>query len=68
MGESGCGKSTVALASCAISGGPGRIVGGRILFEGQDVAAMDEARAARDCGAAAIAMVYQDPMASLNPS
>ncbi|HXJ77200.1 MAG TPA: ABC transporter ATP-binding protein [Candidatus Methylomirabilis sp.] len=66
VGESGCGKSTVALAIVRYLGRNGRLVGGRILFEGKDVAAMgvSELRLVRG---RRIAMVYQDPMASLNP-
>src|SRR5947209_6843053 len=66
VGESGCGKSTVALAIVRYLGRAGRIVSGRILFEGRDVAGLtpDELRAMRG---RRIAMVYQDPMASLNP-
>src|SRR5437870_6817683 len=66
VGESGCGKSTVALGIVRYLGRAGRIMGGRIVFEGRDVAAMtvSELRAMRG---RRIAMVYQDPMASLNP-
>ena len=66
VGESGCGKSTVALAIVRYLGGAGRITGGRILFEGRDVAGLSqgELRAMRG---RRVAMVYQDPMASLNP-
>jgi peptide/nickel transport system ATP-binding protein len=66
VGESGCGKSTVALATVRYLGRAGRITGGRILFEGRDVAGLSqgELRAMRG---RRVAMVYQDPMASLNP-
>ena len=66
VGESGCGKSTVALAIVRYLGRAGRVVGGRILFEGRDLAALDE-DALRAIRGRRIAMVYQDPMASLNP-
>jgi peptide/nickel transport system ATP-binding protein len=66
VGESGCGKSTVALSIVRYLGRAGRIVGGRILFEGRDLATLDAA-ALRDLRGRRIAMVYQDPMASLNP-
>jgi peptide/nickel transport system ATP-binding protein len=66
VGESGCGKSTVALAIVRYLGRAGRVVGGRILFEGRDVAAMTEGEL-RAMRGRRIAMVYQDPMASLNP-
>jgi peptide/nickel transport system ATP-binding protein len=66
VGESGCGKSTVAFAIMNYLGGAGRLTGGRILFEGHDTARMsaEELRAIRG---SRMAMVYQDPMSSLNP-
>jgi len=66
VGESGCGKSTVALAIVRYLGRAGRIVGGRIVFEGRDIAAMTEGEL-RAMRGRRVAMVYQDPMASLNP-
>ena len=66
VGESGCGKSTVALAIMSYLGRAGRVTGGRILFEGRDLAAMSEDELRRIRGKR-IAMVYQDPMSSLNP-
>jgi peptide/nickel transport system ATP-binding protein len=67
VGESGCGKSTIALAIMQYLGRAGRVVGGRILFGGRDLLSMkgSELRAIRG---GAIAMIYQEPMASLNPS
>ncbi len=67
VGESGCGKSTVALAIMQYMGKNGRIVGGEISFQGRDMRTMseEELRAIRG---SAISMVYQEPMASLNPS
>ena len=67
VGESGCGKSTVALAIMQYLGGNGAIMGGEILFEGRDMRTMREEELRRIRGSA-IAMVYQEPMASLNPS
>jgi peptide/nickel transport system ATP-binding protein len=67
VGESGCGKSTVALAIMRYLGSAGRIVAGRILFQGRDMAAMGREELRRIRGAE-IAMIYQEPMASLNPS
>jgi peptide/nickel transport system ATP-binding protein len=66
VGESGCGKSTVAFAIMKYLGGAGRLTGGRILFEGRDIARMspEELRGIRG---GKISMVYQDPMSSLNP-
>ena len=66
VGESGCGKSTVALAIVRYLGRSGRIVGGNIRFEGRDLTTLDEA-GLRAIRGRRIAMVYQDPMASLNP-
>lgn len=67
VGESGCGKSTVALAVMRDLGVNGRIVGGRMLFKGRDLTTMgpDELRKLRG---SEIAMIYQEPMASLNPA
>jgi peptide/nickel transport system ATP-binding protein len=66
VGESGCGKSTVALAIMRYLGPAGRILGGRILFEGRDLATLGDADLCRIRGRR-VAMIYQDPMASLNP-
>ncbi len=66
VGESGCGKSTVALSIVRYLGRAGRLVAGRIRFEGRDLAALGDAELRRVRGRR-IAMVYQDPMASLNP-
>ncbi len=67
VGESGCGKSTVALGVMQDLGVNGRIVGGSIKFKGRDLNTMDadELRAIRGNE---IAMIYQEPMASLNPA
>lgn len=67
VGESGCGKSTVALAVMRDLGRTGRITGGRLLFKGRDLAAMDD-RELRAIRGREIAMIYQEPMASLNPA
>ncbi|WP_374385180.1 dipeptide ABC transporter ATP-binding protein [Dongia sp.] len=66
VGESGCGKSTVAFAIMKYLGGAGRVTGGEILFEGRDMTKMTEAEL-RDIRGSRMAMVYQDPMSSLNP-
>jgi len=66
VGESGCGKSTVALSIVRYLGRAGRVVAGRIRFEGRDLAALSDAELRRVRGRR-IAMVYQDPVASLNP-
>ncbi|UCH73266.1 MAG: ABC transporter ATP-binding protein [Rhodospirillales bacterium] len=67
VGESGCGKSTVALGIMRDLGVNGRIVGGTIRFRGQDMNEMSEAELRKIRGSA-ISMVYQEPMASLNPA
>jgi peptide/nickel transport system ATP-binding protein len=67
VGESGCGKSTIALAIMRHLGNSGRIVSGEIFFQGRDMLRMGAEELRRTRGAA-IAMVYQEPMASLNPS
>lgn len=67
VGESGCGKSTVALGIMRDLGNNGRIVGGTIKFRGEDLTNMPEPELRKIRGSA-IAMVYQEPMASLNPA
>ena len=67
VGESGCGKSTVALAVMRDLGKNGRIVGGSIKFKGRDLTTMSEEEL-RDIRGSEIAMIYQEPMASLNPA
>ncbi|GBD19222.1 MAG: ABC transporter ATP-binding protein [Thermomicrobium sp.] len=67
VGESGCGKSITALSIMRlIPSPPGKIVSGEILFEGEDILKMsdDEVRSIRG---RKIAMIFQDPMTSLNP-
>ncbi|MFC4668489.1 dipeptide ABC transporter ATP-binding protein [Seohaeicola nanhaiensis] len=67
VGESGCGKSTVALGVMRDLGKNGRIVGGSIKFKGRDLGEMSEAELRKIRGNE-IAMIYQEPMASLNPA
>lgn len=67
VGESGCGKSTVALAVMRDLGKNGRITGGRILFKGRDLTTMNDEEL-RQIRGSEIAMIYQEPMASLNPA
>ena len=67
VGESGCGKSTVALGVMQDLGVNGHIVGGQIKFKGQDLSMMS-AEELRDIRGNEIAMIYQEPMASLNPA
>ena len=67
VGESGCGKSTVALAVMRDLGKNGRITGGTIKFKGRDLTTMGEEEL-RQIRGSQIAMIYQEPMASLNPA
>jgi peptide/nickel transport system ATP-binding protein len=67
VGESGCGKSVTALSIMGlIPQPPGKIVGGEILFEGTDLTALD-AESLRLLRGNQIAMIFQEPMTSLNP-
>jgi oligopeptide/dipeptide ABC transporter ATP-binding protein len=66
VGESGCGKSAAALALLDLVAPPGRRAAGRIVLGGEDVAAAG-ARAFQRLRGRRIAMVFQDPMTSLNP-
>ena len=68
VGESGCGKSVTSLSILRlIACPPGRILGGKVLFEGRDLLALseEEMRAVRGD---AISMIFQEPMTSLNPA
>ncbi len=67
VGESGCGKSTVALAIMKYLGGNGKIVGGSIKYRGRDMSSFTE-RELENLRGSEIAMIYQEPMASLNPA
>jgi oligopeptide/dipeptide ABC transporter ATP-binding protein len=68
VGESGCGKSVSQLSVMQLISAPGEIVGGKVIFEGQDLLQFkpkgSEMRAIRG---AKIAMIFQEPMTSLNP-
>ena len=66
VGESGCGKSVTSLSIMRLVPPPGRVAAGRVLFEGEDLLAKD-AEAMRRVRGARIAMVFQEPMTSLNP-
>ncbi|MEV7213360.1 ABC transporter ATP-binding protein [Kitasatospora cineracea] len=66
VGESGSGKSTTALALLRMLPAGGRITGGSVELAGQDLAALPE-QALRAVRGRRIAMVFQDPMSSLNP-
>lgn len=66
VGESGGGKSVVGFSILGLIDSPGNIEGGQILLEGEDLVQAGEARL-RDIRGRDIAMVFQDPMTSLNP-
>jgi oligopeptide/dipeptide ABC transporter ATP-binding protein len=66
VGESGCGKSMTALSIKRLIAAPGKIVSGEILFDGQDLLQLSNAEM-RDVRGNDIAMIFQDPMTSLNP-
>ena len=66
VGESGCGKSVTALSTMRLISPPGRIVEGQILFEGKDVVSIPE-KEMRSIRGHQIAMIFQEPMTSLNP-
>ncbi len=67
VGESGCGKSVSALSIMRLVAAPaGRIVGGEIRFKGRDLLSLDE-ESMRKVRGREIAMVFQEPMTSLNP-
>lgn len=67
VGESGCGKSTVALGIMRDMGNRGKIVGGKIKFRGRDMGEMSQ-QELRKIRGSKISMIYQEPMASLNPA
>lgn len=67
VGESGCGKSVSALSIMRlIPDPPGKIVGGEILFKGEDIVKKTE-REMQDMRGNDVAMIFQEPMTSLNP-
>jgi len=66
VGESGSGKSITGFSILGLVDPPGRVVGGRILFQGEDLAALPAERL-RQLRGNRIAMIFQDPMMTLNP-
>ena len=67
VGESGCGKSTVAFAAMRYLPRNARVLAGKIRIDGAELFRMDEA-ALRKLRAATVSMVYQNPGTALNPS
>jgi len=66
VGESGSGKSVTGFSILGLVDSPGRIVGGRIAFKGEDLRACGEERR-RELRGSAIAAIFQDPLMTLNP-
>ena len=66
VGESGCGKSVTALSIMRLAPPPGRLVSGEIYFQGRDLRKLDDEEM-RKLRGRDIAMIFQDPMTSLNP-
>jgi len=67
VGESGCGKSVTALSILRlIPSPPGRVLGGKVLLDGRDLLGLSE-REMRKVRGGEIAMIFQEPMTSLNP-
>lgn len=67
VGESGSGKSMTSLSIMGLIENPGRVTQGEVLFEGKDLLKMNE-KQKRDIRGKDIAMIFQEPMTSLNPS
>src|ERR671912_172491 len=66
VGESGSGKSVTAFSILRLLQPPGRITGGRIVFEGRDLLTLSE-REMRAVRGARISLIFQEPMTALNP-
>ncbi len=66
VGESGCGKSVMALSIMRLIEQPGRIVGGEILLHGEDLLKKSKSEM-REIRGNKISMIFQEPMTSLNP-
>src|SRR5258708_7104533 len=66
VGESGCGKSVTALSIMRLIYDPGKIVGGDILFDGDNILEKNQEELT-DLRGSKISMIFQDPMTSLNP-
>jgi oligopeptide/dipeptide ABC transporter ATP-binding protein len=66
VGESGCGKSALALSILGLIEPPGRIVGGEVWLNGRDVSGLDDRELSRVRGRE-ISLIFQDPMSALDP-
>jgi peptide/nickel transport system ATP-binding protein len=67
VGESGCGKSVTSLSVMGLVALPGRVAAGSIRFEGRELVGLPE-RALQDLRGNGMAMIFQEPMSSLNPA
>lgn len=67
VGETGCGKTLTALSILRLVPSPGKIVGGEIVFQGENLLGKNEEEMRKIRGSE-ISMIFQDPMASLNPT
>jgi oligopeptide transport system ATP-binding protein len=67
VGESGCGKSTLGLGLLRLLRWPGKVVGGKALFQGEDLLMLSNARMRTLLGDR-LSMIFQNPMNSLNPT
>jgi oligopeptide transport system ATP-binding protein len=66
VGESGSGKSVTALSVMRLLQRPGKVVGGHVMFKGRDLTKVSE-REMQEIRGQEIAMIFQDPMTSMNP-
>ncbi|MGO9308620.1 MAG: ABC transporter ATP-binding protein [Spirochaetia bacterium] len=66
VGESGCGKSTLGLSILKLQRPPGRVTRGRIMYRGTDILSMSD-RSLLKMRGQSIAMIFQNPLTSLNP-
>jgi oligopeptide/dipeptide ABC transporter ATP-binding protein len=67
VGESGCGKSVTAFSIMGLIQSPGRVVGGSVMFDGRELVGRKD-KDMEDIRGREIAMIFQDPMTSLNPT
>ena len=67
MGESGCGKSMLSLSVMRLVPPPGRVAAGRVVFDGRDLLTLPAADM-RGLRGRRVAMIFQEPMTSLNPA
>ncbi len=66
VGESGCGKSVTSLSIMGLVSSPGKIVGGSVMFNGQDLIGISD-KQYRKLRGNDLSMIFQEPLTSLNP-